>query len=308
MTELRAATAFETQTWREDWSRRLHAWYAKAGGPAAWGTQQVEDRMSRQSGGDTAHVLTVVDGGLAIGTVAVWVFEESGHQNVMLSDLCIAAPYRRRGYGRQALRLAEDWSRAQGGVRVMWLVTDPAESAHSCLFGGYPVRAQQMISDLSSAAGLAAGLTGRPMTEAEFAGWRAKVADEYATEIADSGSAAPEEAARASAEQFDQTLPDGLDTENHTFLCLEAGGEVVATNWICHHRWPGVSWVYGVEVGERHRGQGYGRAAMVIGEQATRQAGDTHLALNVFGHNTVAISMYEAMGYRAYDQGRSADL
>jgi GNAT superfamily N-acetyltransferase len=308
MTELRAATAFETQIWQEDWNTRLHAWYARAGGPAGWGTQQVNDRTARQFSGDKTYVLTVADGGLAIGTVAVWVFEEAGHQNVMLNDLFIAAPYRRRGYGRQALRLAEDWSRAQRGVRSMWLLTDPAESAHNCLFRSYPVRAHQMISDMSSAAGLAAGLTGRPMTEAEFAGWRAKVADEYATEIADSGSARPEEAARASAAQFDQLLPAGLDTENHTFLCLEAGGEVVATNWICHHRWPGVSWVYGVEVGESHRGKGYGRAAMLIGEQATRRAGDTHLALNVFGHNTVAISMYEAMGYRAYDQGRSADL
>ena len=47
---------------------------------------------------------------------------------------------------------------------------------------------------------------------------------------------------------------------------------------------------------------------MVIGERATISAGDTHLGLNVFGHNAVAIGMYESMGYRAYDYGRSIEL
>ena len=47
---------------------------------------------------------------------------------------------------------------------------------------------------------------------------------------------------------------------------------------------------------------------MIIGERATLEAGDTHLALNVFGQNHVAISLYNAMGYRAYDAGRSVDL
>jgi GNAT superfamily N-acetyltransferase len=176
------------------------------------------------------------------------------------------------------------------------------------MFSRYPVRSLQMISELGPAAEVPAGLAGRLMTEAEFAAWRAAVVDEYATELAESGSTAPEQAAAASAAQTDQILPDGLRTQDHSFLCLEAGGQVVATNWILHHRRPGVSWVYGVEVSAGHRGRGYGRAAMVIGENATLNAGDTHLALNVFGHNAVAISLYRAMGYRAYDEGRSADL
>lgn len=79
-------------------------------------------------------------------------------------------------------------------------------------------------------------------------------------------------------------------------------------NWLCHHREPGASWVYGVEVSERHRGQGYGRAAMIAGEQATLAAGDTHLSLNVFGGNAVATRLYERMGDQTVDQSRSIDL
>jgi len=147
------------------------------------------------------------------------------------------------------------------------------------------------------------------MTEEEFVGWRADAVRGYAAGIADSGMLPGAQAAQSAAgAQFDQLLPDGLDTADHSFLCLCAGGEVVATNWIGHHHGPGVSWVYGVEVAEQYRGKGYGRAAMIIGEQATVGAGDSHLALNVFGHNSVAISMYEGMGYQAYDHGRSIDL
>ena len=47
---------------------------------------------------------------------------------------------------------------------------------------------------------------------------------------------------------------------------------------------------------------------MIVGERAAIDVGDTHLALNVFGQNRVAISLYNAMGYRAYDAGRSVDL
>jgi hypothetical protein len=47
---------------------------------------------------------------------------------------------------------------------------------------------------------------------------------------------------------------------------------------------------------------------MIIGEEATVAAGDTHLGLNVFGHNTPAISLYQSMGYCGYDDARSIEL
>ena len=146
------------------------------------------------------------------------------------------------------------------------------------------------------------------MTQAEFADWRAETVRGYAADIVESGTLPAAEAAVAAATQFDQLIPDGLLTEDHSFLCLCASGEVVATNWLGHHRSPGTSWVFGVETHENHRGKGYGRAAMIVGERATLAAGDTHLGLNVFGHNDVAIAMYVGMGYRAYDHGRSIEL
>ena len=193
-------------------------------------------------------------------------------------------------------------------ARTIWVLTDPGDPVHAALFRGYPVRAHQMIKKVTGPFTLAAGLVGRAMTEAEFADWRTESERGYAADIADSGTLPPAEAAIAAEMQFNQLLPAGLRTENHSFLCLCAGGEVVATNWIGHRYGPGVSWVYGVETHAAHRGQGYGRAAMIVGEEATLAAGDTHLGLNVFGHNTVAIGLYESMGYRAYDHGRSIEV
>jgi GNAT superfamily N-acetyltransferase len=156
---------------------------------------------------------------------------------------------------------------------------------------------------------LADGLVGRPMTEAEFGSWRAEAVRGYAADITDSGALSAAEAAAAAETQFDQLLPAGLRTANHTFLSVISNGEVVATNWIGHHyRGPDMSWVFGVETREAHRGKGYGRAAMILGERATRAAGDAYLGLNVFGHNVVAISMYESMGYWTYDHSRSVEL
>ena len=45
-----------------------------------------------------------------------------------------------------------------------------------------------------------------------------------------------------------------------------------------------------------------------MGEQAARAAGDTHLGLNVFRHNSIAIGLYRSMGYRGYNDLRSAEF
>jgi GNAT superfamily N-acetyltransferase len=305
--ETRAATDREMQAWLSDWRTRLLSWYSQPDVPADWVSPQVERPIAGFTSAPESVLQALTDGDELIGLLAVSAEEQAGQPGALVSDIWIAPEHRRRGYGRLALGRAEDWARSRG-ARAVWLATDPAQSSHDALFQAYAVRALQMIKELSGPGVLADGLSGRPMTDAEFADWRAETERGYAADIAASGSMSPEQAATSSAAQTSQLLPDGLRTANHTFVCLCAGDEAVATNWIAHHLMPGVSWVYGVEVHEGYRGKGYGRAAMVLGERATLDAGDTHLALNVFGQNHVAISLYNAMGYRAYDAGRSVDL
>ena len=306
MIETRVATDQERQAWLSDWRARLSSWYAQPDVPAGWASAQVDRRVAGFTSAPESVLHALTDGDELIGLVAVSAVEQNGQPGAVVCDIWIAPQHRRRGYGKFALGKAEEWARAR--ARTVWLVTDPAQISHAALFAAYPVRALQMIKKLPGPGVLADGLSGRPMADAEYADWRAEAERGYAANIAESGSMLPEQAAAAAAAQTDQLLPNGLSTPNHTFLCLCAGDEVVATNWITHHLSPGVSWVYAVEVHQGNRGKGYGRAAMVLGERATLDAGDTHLALNVFGQNHVAISLYKAMGYRAYDAGRSADL
>ena len=56
-------------------------------------------------------------------------------------------------------------------------------------------------------------------------------------------------------------------------------------------------WVWKVAVDEPHRGQGLGRAAMLLAEEVARAHGATELGLSVFGHNAAARHLYESMGY-----------
>ena len=307
MIEMREASGLESATWQDGWQRRLESWYGRYDVSAAWASKQVEQKLAFNLGASAASTYALTADGTVAGLLAVGIVKQGGQPMAMISDLWVAEPHRRRGYASAALRWALSWAQARGAASL-WAITDPAEPAHAALFAGYTLRAQQMIKRLGSPGPLPDGLAGRPMTQDEFTAWRAESVRGYAADISGSGTLPAAEAAVRAAAEFDQLLPAGLSTADHTFLCLDAGGEMVATNWICHRRWPGVSWVYGVEVSEQHRGKGYGRAAMVIGEQATLDAGDTHLALNVFGHNTVAISLYDGMGYQAIEKARSIDL
>jgi len=303
----RAATQAETAAWQDDFRARLQAWYDLPGARPDWVSQQVDGRLSLARFATSSAVFALESGEDYIGVLAVALTDQDGRPGVVIGDIWIAPAHRRRGHGTAALRHAESWA-ARQQARSVWALTNPADPAHAAFFSGYPVRSRQMIKEVRAPEGIGPGLEGRPMTDAEFADWRAETVQGYAADISDSGSMSPGDAMTASIAEVDRLLPDGLRTEQHSFLCLIAAGEVVATNWIYHHRSPGVSWVYGVETHEGLRGKGYGRAAMIIGEQATLAAGDTHLGLNVFGHNAVAISMYESMGYRAYDHGRSIEI
>jgi ribosomal protein S18 acetylase RimI-like enzyme len=320
--EVREATGPESDRWKEDWRRRLEAAFGRHDVSPDWTSRQVEHRIAEYRDAARRSAFAVTAGGQAVGILALVLPPEGGPPQAAIADLRIAPPHQRRGYASAVLRWAESQARlrlgSEAGLQAgseagsqagsLWVNIDPSDPAHAALFRRYPVRSQVMIKRLHGPDPLPAGVEVRPMTEARFAAFRAEVIRGYAADIASSGTLPAADAAARAATETDKVLPDGLNTADHTFLCLHAGAEEVAINWLCHHREPGASWIYGVEVGERHRGQSYGRAVMIAGEHATLAAGDTHLSLNVFGSNAVATRLYERMGYQTVDQSRSIDL
>ncbi|WP_431678326.1 GNAT family N-acetyltransferase [Kitasatospora sp. KL5] len=156
--------------------------------------------------------------------------------------------------------------------------------------------------------GTSPGVTSRPMTAEEYPAWRAQQDAAYVADMVRAGSYTEQEARAKSAADFSRLLPREMDTEGNAFLVLEAGGETVGTGWLKHGFLPGVTFGYSLDVLPEHRGRGFGRAAMAVGEQAVLAAGDRALLLNVFGGNEVAMGLYTSAGYTVLEERRSRDV
>jgi len=307
--EIRPSTAQEAADWADGYLERIAAWWGGCDGPDSWPDRQVGQvrRMLGRPGAVTTF--TISDAGRRIGYLSLGRSGSGGAETARVIEMFFEPGAGDSARMAAALGFATNWAR--GFSTVLWIVANPDDSA-AAAYDEVPLRALWMVKRLGPVPAVV-GVTGAPMTESEYAAWEQASIDDYAAQMAASGAVPTVDAARVAADEFADLLPDGLATADHTFLCVRAPGdggepEQVATNWIQHRREPGLSFVYGVEVHEGHRGKGYGRAAMLLGEQASLDAGDTHLALNVFGHNTAAIRLYETMGYRAVEHRRSIDL
>jgi ribosomal protein S18 acetylase RimI-like enzyme len=145
-----------------------------------------------------------------------------------------------------------------------------------------------------------AELTLRPMTRAEWDDWMPRQLAGYALLIANSGEMSQADAwAKATADTA-RSFPAGYATPGQLVFRLMAAGQSIGWLWLAV---PGpdrdrrMAWVYSIEVDPAFRGRGYGRAAMILAEGEARSRGMTSLGLNVHGHNTVARSLYDSLGY-----------
>lgn len=152
----------------------------------------------------------------------------------------------------------------------------------------------------------------RPMTQEEYAAYRERSEHDYAQEMAASGQLDLHAAVKRSAVEFSELLPAGLESPGMHLWTAETGdpAEVAGIGWIeLRQRASGVSaWVYDVKVDAARRGQGLGRALMEALHQAAVELGATSISLNVFGHNTTAIHLYDSLGYAVTAQQMKRDL
>ena len=154
-------------------------------------------------------------------------------------------------------------------------------------------------------------VTLRRPTDAEYAAWSAQELEDYIAEIVASGglsrAAAEDEARREDAE----LLPQGLDTEGQLIFRLVADEQPIGWLWLSlrhPHGDEGVGFIYNIVVDEPFRRRGYGREAMQLAEQEAKRHGLHALALNVFGHNSVARALYVSLGYRETSVRMKKDL
>jgi GNAT superfamily N-acetyltransferase len=141
----------------------------------------------------------------------------------------------------------------------------------------------------------------RPMTQDEFDAFRSRLIRSYAADHVRAGNWSPDDAEARAAQQTDELLPAGLQTEGTLLLVAEtADAEPIGHVWVTLDRQPGSgsgAWIYDIEVLEEHRGKGYGRALLQAAERETARHGVTAIGLNVFAANPVARHLYESAGY-----------
>nr|WSZ95095.1 GNAT family N-acetyltransferase [Streptomyces sp. NBC_00857] len=236
-----------------------------------------------------------------VGTIELATGPGSGHPSGIVRSLRIDEPDRRRGRATVAALAAEEVLRGWGCGQVEASAPADAVPALRLLESlGYTERGRNMLKELPPEPPvLPADVEGRAMTEAEYGDWAVRTFDRYVRSWTDRGMPPEEARARVEAGHRD-ILPDGLATPGVSISVLVHEGEAVGHLWVAPREVrPGrrVPYVYDVAVAEDRRGNGYGRALMLLAERVALEAGDTHLGLHVFADNIPAVRLYESLGY-----------
>jgi ribosomal protein S18 acetylase RimI-like enzyme len=99
---------------------------------------------------------------------------------------------------------------------------------------------------------------------------------------------------------LDALFPEGTIGAGHAVFVVEADGERVGSLWAGERPDPvgrPTLFVYDIRIDEGQRGRGYGRAAMIAAEAEAARRGIDRIALNVFGGNDRARSLYRSLGF-----------
>lgn len=139
----------------------------------------------------------------------------------------------------------------------------------------------------------------RPMTETEFAAFRARAVHDYAIEKVAAGEWSQERAAALAEEQTSSLLPDGSSTAGMFIVMADAEeAGAVGYAWLALEGPDAASaWIYDIAIDEEHRGKGYGRALLNGLEQVAREHGHESIGLNVSAVNEHARRLYERAGF-----------
>lgn len=138
------------------------------------------------------------------------------------------------------------------------------------------------------------------MTEAEFEAYLGHAVKDYADEKVKAGNWPAEGAQQRSEKEFLGLLPKGVATKNqHLFSLKTATGATVGMIWFAvgEQAEQPIAFICDFSVHEAFRGRGYGEAALEELEHKVQTLGITSISLHVFGHNRVARSLYEKLGY-----------
>jgi ribosomal protein S18 acetylase RimI-like enzyme len=151
----------------------------------------------------------------------------------------------------------------------------------------------------------------RPMTDDEFAEWLPRLTDRYAGDMVEHAGASAERARAKAVAEIGQLFPGGKPADGQVVFALETDAGRVGELWFAErdNELTGRAlWIYDIHVDEAFRRQGLGRAAMQFVEDEARRRGVSGIALNVFGGNEAARSLYRSLGYKEFAAAMRKDI
>ena len=144
------------------------------------------------------------------------------------------------------------------------------------------------------------------MSQPEFDAFLERSIPEYAADKVRAGNWTESESLERSRLEFEELLPQGLNTKDNFLYTLHDDSQAVGMIWMKVDM-PG-AFIYEVYIEEKFRSRGHGKSIMLLLEEKAREMGLKILKLHVFGSNHVARKLYETVGYETTNVNMSKNL
>jgi ribosomal protein S18 acetylase RimI-like enzyme len=152
------------------------------------------------------------------------------------------------------------------------------------------------------------------MSETQFQSYLDTAVEDYAQAHLKSGDCAQEDALRLAQKDYQELLPDGLQSKNQFLFSIH--DDALGKNEIIGMVWFGVTaarvvrsaFIYDLKIREDLRRKGYGVRVMDRVEELVQEMGIDTVGLHVMGYNHAARALYEKMGYQITGIGMTKTL
>jgi len=153
-----------------------------------------------------------------------------------------------------------------------------------------------------------------PMSETQFQSYLDTAVEDYAQAHLKSGDCAQEDALRLAQKDYQELLPNGLQSKNQFLFSIH--DDALGKNEIIGMVWFGVTaarivrsaFIYDLKIREDLRRKGYGVRVMERVEELVQEMGIDTVGLHVMGYNHAARALYEKMGYQITGIGMTKTL
>ena len=121
---------------------------------------------------------------------------------------------------------------------------------------------------------------------------------EYAEDHVRNGNWSAEEALERSKKEFEQLLPEGVNSQDQFLFSIVDETDDNKTGLLWVQVKDQKAFIYDFIIDESSRGKGYGKQALVALDEKLKSIEVQSVGLHVFGDNITAQELYKKMGYQ----------